>query len=553
MIETQAVPHLLNDSRSAIVAVVKNEQDSIAEWVIYSLEIGFDTVIVYDNGSTDKTKRVLQQMVGKVNLLVVDWPVSEPNYQLAAYDDALAKYGCGYRWMAFIDTDEYFVPAAGNSLRRLLSANIAHDALAISWSVFGSSGHEAKPGGLLIESFTNRSRVDFGPNLHIKSIVNPARTIRCINPHLFEIQGEYKDLEGKPFAWFNSIGLKIPDYSKGKLHHYFVRSREHWTEKLARGYHDTERSPSLFSTYDRNEIYDESAALFAPAVKAVMGALNIEPSPKSQRVANMTNITNAVLWYKVLTAELGDNVNWGTPGVGGQKAQARVRALIELFFAIGDELQLSNILEIGAHDAEASRRFIASDPHRKALAYDASPEVVQRVTAQGLPDRFELIQKAIGTKKGEITFFKPNDSFYAVWGSTARRAGFSDVTEIQVPIISMDEAALPIQEGSSSRNIALWVDVEGCALDVLSSGRSTLRDRVATVYAELNDVNAYEGSASAVKVVALMLDLGFVPMARDNEYPDAWNLLFVHKSYFDQPREAFTKWSYAQLEQPEHQ
>ena len=262
-----------------------------------------------------------------------------------------------------------------------------------------------------------------------------------------------------------------------------------------------------------------------------MSALNLEPTPKSQKVATMPDIANAVLWYKTLTAELGSNVNWGTPGVGGQKAQARVRALIELFFALSDELQLSNILEIGAHDAEASRRFIASAPHRKALAYDASPEVVQRVTSNGLPERFELIQKAIGTKQGKIAFFKPNDAFYAVWGSTARRAGFTDVTEIQVPIISMDEAALPIQEGGSSRNIALWVDVEGCAFDVLSSGRSTLRDRVAVVYAELNDINAYEDSANAIRVVALMLELGFVPVARDNEYPDAWNLLFVHASY----------------------
>ena len=44
-----------------------------------------------------------------------------------------------------------------------------------------------------------------------------------------------------------------------------------------------------------------------------------------------------------------------------------------------------------------------------------------------------------------------------------------------------------------------------------------------------------------------MLDLDFVPLARDNEYPDAWNLLFVHESYFDEPRAAFTSWTYGVL------
>ena len=544
------VNHYNDEKRSAVVAIVKNEQDHIAEWVIYNLKIGFDSVIIYDNRSTDATKTILLKLVGRVDLQVVDWPSSASNYQITAYDDALARFGQSYRWMAFIDTDEYFVPTPGGSLPSILAANDDHDALAISWSIFGSSGHDAKPTGLLIESFTHRSEEDFGPNCHIKSIVNPAGTLRCINPHLFAIKGEYRDLEGQSFCWLHDVGLKKPNYSRGKLHHYFVRSRQHWADKLVRGYHDTERSFSLFETYDRNEIQDVSAVSLASSVNTVLDALHLGPILEVRGVASMTNIKDAVLWYKVLSSELGSNVNWGTPGAGGQKAQTRVKALIDLFFTISDELQLSDILEIGAHDAESSRRFIASDPHRKALAYDASPEVVQRVVAQGLPERFQLIQRAIGTKKGEITFYKPNDSFYAVWGSTARRAGFTDVTEIQVPIISLDEAAEPIQ-GSTSRNIALWVDVEGCALDVLTSGSSTLRVRVAVVYVELNDINAYEGSANAVKVIALFLELGFVPLARDNEYPDAWNLVFVHQSYFDKPREAFTRWTYAHLNQPD--
>ena len=536
--------------RSAIVAIVKNEQDHIAEWVIYNLELGFSSVIIYDNQSTDATKTILLKLVGRIDIQVVDWPSTESNYQLMAYDDALARFGKSYRWMAFIDTDEYFVPAPGSSLASIFAANDDHDALAVSWSVFGSSGHEAKPTGLLIENFTHRSHEDFGPNCHIKSIVNPASTLRCINPHLFEIKGEYKDLEGRSFSWLHEIGLKNPNYSQGKLNHYFVRSRQHWADKLARGYHDTERSPSLFATYDRNEIQDVSAASMASSVNTALRALHLEPTPEARGVVKMTDITDAVLWYKVLSSELGSNVNWGTPGAGGQKAQTRVKALIDLFFAIGDELQLSYILEIGAHDAESSKRFIASNPHRKALAYDASPEVVERVVAQGLPERMQLIQKAIGTKKGEITFYKPNDSFYAVWGSTARRAGFTDVTEILVPIISMDEAALPIPYVEPTRNIALWVDVEGCALDVLKSGRPTLLDRIGIVYVELNDVSAYEGSANAINVIALMLEVGFVPLARDNEYPDAWNALFVHKYYFNNPRDAFTKWTYDQLDQP---
>lgn len=261
----------------------------------------------------------------------------------------------------------------------------------------------------------------------------------------------------------------------------------------------------------------------------------------------MDRIADAVHWYKTLTHELGENTTWGTPGEGGQRAQQRVKALIELFFSISDEMGLTELLEVGAHDAEASKRFVASGAHRSAVGYDASPSVVARVTAAGLPERFSLYHSAIGTAKGTITFFSPRDPFYSVWGSTARRGGFSDVEEIRVPIISMDEAADKLGGRSSFRNVALWVDVEGVALDVLRSGRHALSSKVALLYVELNDKNAYEGSANAVNVIALMLDVDFVPLARDNEYPDAWNLIFVHKSYFHEPREAFMRWTYSLL------
>lgn len=53
----------------------------------------------------------------------------------------------------------------------------------------------------------------------------------------------------------------------GKLHHYFTRSQAHWDAKIRRGYHDTDRKASEFELYDRNEVFDDSAARYAPMVR----------------------------------------------------------------------------------------------------------------------------------------------------------------------------------------------------------------------------------------------------------------------------------------------
>lgn len=263
-------------NRLAVVAVARNEQDHIAEWVLYHLEIGFDSIIVYDNSSTDATREILTSLARRENVKILDWPYRDANYQMRAYNAAVEDFGPKFDWMAFIDVDEFIVTEEGQSIRRILQDNKDHPALAISWCVFGSNDHGSKPEGLLIDNFTKRADISFGPNRHIKSIVCPAKVIRCINPHFFEVHGSYRDLNGNEFSWVDrQSGLKEPDYSRAKLHHYFVKSRKHWADKMARGYHDIHRETALFDVYNRNEVIDVSAGIQSAAVSASLTKLDV--------------------------------------------------------------------------------------------------------------------------------------------------------------------------------------------------------------------------------------------------------------------------------------
>lgn len=114
-------------------------------------------------------------------------------------------------------------------------------------------------------------------------------------------------------------------------------------------------------------------------------------------------------------------------------------------------------------------------------------------------------------------------------------------------MITMDQAGEKLVSDPGQRNIAVWADVEGIVLDVLNSGPLLLGSRVALVYVEVNDINAYENSANSVKVIEKLLGHGFIPVARDNEFHDAWNLLALHKSYFDTPRETLLRWIYNEM------
>jgi FkbM family methyltransferase len=253
----------------------------------------------------------------------------------------------------------------------------------------------------------------------------------------------------------------------------------------------------------------------------------------------------AALWWRQLLSELGSSADTGAPGLPGQAAKARHKAVTDLFFELLKQLPIDCLIEVGAHYAEASKRFVASKPHARAVAYEAAPEIYERAVARGLPDRVTMYNCAVGAEPGAAKLFLPRDQNYQVWASTRKRKFGVDVQEIVVPLVSLDIAARTIVATEGNRDLAVWIDVEGAALDVLRGGEDLLKRRVALTYIEVNDFSTYEGSATSLDIIALLLGHGFIPIARDNEYHDAWNLLAVHEDAYQAAREVIAAWFYA--------
>ena len=64
------------------------------------------------------------------------------------------EYGHRHRWMAFIDSDEFFVIRDGTAnLPTLLQDYVKYGGLGVFWVVFGSSGHIKRPAHGLMGSY----------------------------------------------------------------------------------------------------------------------------------------------------------------------------------------------------------------------------------------------------------------------------------------------------------------------------------------------------------------------------------------------------------------
>jgi glycosyltransferase involved in cell wall biosynthesis len=222
---------------STVCLIAKNEERALAEWLAYQCVIGFDRILVYDNGSTDATASIVHALSAKEpSISYRAWP-DKPGQrpQHSAYADAVGR--CETDWLAFFDTDEFIVIRKFKTINAYLDAMPAEvSGIAINWMVFGSGGQQTATPGLVIERFTTCAPARHGKNKFIKSIVRP-KAVGDMLVHAAKLRyGHYSDSLGRPVDIDNYAKTFESCFEGAQLNHYLLKSREEFALKRARGH-----------------------------------------------------------------------------------------------------------------------------------------------------------------------------------------------------------------------------------------------------------------------------------------------------------------------------
>ena len=334
--------------KKAVCCIVKNEERDFAEWIAFHLQAGFDTIIVYDNMSDDRTRDIVLEFTEKFDVRLVKWKSSEQGRQFTAYSDAIARFGENFEWMLFIDSDEFLIESVdfGKKLSFLDNFDADVSQVLLNWVTFGSSGHKEFPDGLVIENFLYRAPAEEGINRHTKAFVRPGNVLLCDHPHQFPVTGRSVDVFGNDIVWSETEGAGIiagvPDYSGPRIHHYWTRSEAHWLLKDARNRPDSNRLPlgiepmRAFDTVCT--VRDESALSFASAVRSVLREVGLREtrvhSPPIKK--NLRHSLIKKLWRG--KEPFPQPKDWDTQGWGSQHPY-----LVEAM----DTIRPSIVVEIG--------------------------------------------------------------------------------------------------------------------------------------------------------------------------------------------------------------
>lgn len=260
--------------RSALIAIAKDEGADIFEWALFHSLIGFGKIVVYDNGSSDNMLAEIARAARFCDITAVAWPGI--GQQLLAYQDALRRFGPRHDYLCFLDIDEFLFLYSHERVGPFLASVEPATAIAVSWRMFGSSGHVARPPGYVLENYRRCSPDAISANRHVKSVVRVAglTDIRMATPH--NVDAAYVDAAGQPVRW-------IPNKPNGgkadrlcapavaRVHHYHTKSAEDYRAKLRRGNATSGRPRS--DRFRENDGNEEEAPAFSPFHRRILARL----------------------------------------------------------------------------------------------------------------------------------------------------------------------------------------------------------------------------------------------------------------------------------------
>ena len=229
--------------KTAIIAIAKNEQLYIKEWIDYHLNIGFDTIIIGDNDDS-----LILSDFASDKVIIEDF-TGVKNVQTKAYTELFKKYRNQFDWILFIDIDEFLVIQEG-SVKDFLSCfpndyiirlNMKHftdndelDVIDNNYSVFDRFKTEVRcVDDYFVKSFIRGDIFMVYPYIYGHGIYN--KKLQAV------------DAEGKPCTSVRQTIDRVV-YNKAWINHYRTKTiGEYIRQKYNRG--GSNNNPSRYNNW----------------------------------------------------------------------------------------------------------------------------------------------------------------------------------------------------------------------------------------------------------------------------------------------------------------
>ncbi|KAF3938780.1 hypothetical protein ABW19_dt0201959 [Dactylella cylindrospora] len=235
-----ALPDLAEEV--AICMVIRNQHEDLQEFLTHHYHhLGVRRFYIMDDGSVPALSNHQDYPIPRSTITFYYFTPSERpgsgRMQFKAYDTCHQQFGNRHKWLGFLDADEYLeiTRSPGMSMAQFLRDYERYGALGVSWLTHNSNNrlHKSPVGNR--KGYTSCIYDgEESDNRHVKSFVQTKYYVEPTSPHSFRLNGSMVTVgengDVVPYAFRTPITR-----DKIALHHYAVKSREDYEEKMARG------------------------------------------------------------------------------------------------------------------------------------------------------------------------------------------------------------------------------------------------------------------------------------------------------------------------------
>ena len=257
--------------KSAIVAIAKNEELYLQEWIDYHKNLGFDYIFICDNNDLDNDGQL--NLIKRNNTKCIGINVrGREQLEKVGYQTGLYKFSYNYikenyadvSWIAFLDVDE-FLDLDGMKVNQFLNQDKFKDAdlIHVNWMCYGDNElvhYDPRP---VMERFTKPLPIDalydtfylnkgIYINKHVKSIVRVNDNFKEFHtPHTVIFKNECKcvNVAGKPVD--NTEPWQTICYEGGHIKHFITKSTEEFKKRKCM---DNNRADATFNSKRNEEV-----------------------------------------------------------------------------------------------------------------------------------------------------------------------------------------------------------------------------------------------------------------------------------------------------------
>ncbi len=223
-------------------------------------------------------------------------------------------------------------------------------------------------------------------------------------------------------------------------------------------------------------------------------------------------------------------------GVTDQVLGRRVR---QVFRRLVEQAEPTVSLEFGAFEASYSIWARENLPDARVLAFEANPFVYERFRDEVLAAGVDYRHVCVGPTNGTVELTVPTNirgrprDLVNPMASLNTHLFEEDHRSVEVECVRLDDAVAPTDDD----RVVAWIDVEGALEMVLSGSSETLR-RASVVYVEVENVAMWKDQWLDVDVARWFAEHGLLPVLRDRQRAEQYNLLFVSEELAARPRTA---------------